>query len=348
MRVFRWIALIGAAAVLLAGCGDGSDQGTTAEGDGEVTQANPKPSQKPRPDEKLQTIILTLEGYADSENVGVLMADRLGYFADVGLNVEIFDPIDSDNVPEYLVQGVDDVGLLPQPQVAISQDKGMPLVAIGSLVPRPTMAMIWPRKSKIEDIADLEGKTIAINGFSFEEGFLEALLARAGLTRDDVKVKSVAYNLVPALVSGRADAILGSGNVEGLELRGRGVNPVVTPLQRLGIPSYEELVVVTRRDRLTRESEWIRPFMSALARGAAAAVADPEAAAEAIASGRGDQEALDPQQSMAKVEATLPLLSRTGRMSLGRASRLVDWMSAQGLIQREIPVPALLTNRFVR
>jgi len=56
---------------------------------------------------------------------------------------------------------------------------------------------------------------------------------------------------------------------------------------------------------------------------------------------------LSRKEMEAGVEATLPLLSRTGYMSPGKASRLVDWMHGQGLIQREPPPAALLTNRLV-
>jgi putative hydroxymethylpyrimidine transport system substrate-binding protein len=331
-------------AVLLVGCGSGDNGGTV--------EAPPNSPPKSRSEDgKLRSIRLTLESYSDSENVGILIADQRGYFADVGLDVAVLAPVAADNVPEYVAQGVDYVGVLPQPQLVISRARGMPLVAIGSLVGRPTMAMIWPRQSKISGIADLKGKTIAIDGFPYEERFLESLLGRAGLTLDDVKVKSAGYLLVPALVKGRADAIFGgSWNVEGVELEARGLEPVITPVQRLGIPSYEEAVLITGRNRLSRNPRLIRGFMAAVARGTATALEDPEAAAEAIAISReeiGRTAVPSPALTKAKLEATLPLLSRAGRMSSGRAARLVGWMEDQGLIRRRVPPAALLTNRYL-
>lgn len=338
------VGLVVVLVVLLLGCGE--------EGNQETVEKRPQRSQKPPvPDKKLKSMRLTLEGYADAESVGILMADQRGYFADAGLEVDVLSPAASDNVPEYVAQEIDDIGLLAQPEVVLARDKGMPLVAVGSLVPRPTMGMIWLGKSKIDGVAGLAGKTIAINGLPAEEGFLQAILAQAGLTFNDVKIKRLGYLLVPALVKGRADAILGSGNMEGAELEARGLAPVVTPLQRLGIPSYEELVVITRRDRLAGDPRLFHTFMSAIARGTAAAVADPEAAVEAIATARTEIGYADPQKpvvSKAKVEATLPLLSRTGRMSPGRATRLVDWMNGQELTERKLPASVWLTNEYVR
>jgi len=336
VKVSRWVVALSLVAVLLVGCGSGSGEGT-ADGSGRKVA------------KKLRSVSLTLEGYPDAENVGVLMADQQGYFAEAGLDVDVLHPVDSDNVPEYIASEGDDFGLLPLPEVVMARGRGMPLVAIGSLVQRPTMAVIWPRRSKIDSLADLKGKTIAINGFPFEEAFLRALLAEAGLTSDDVKVKSVSYNLVPALIKGRADAIFGSGNVEGIELEARGLKPVVTPLQRFGIPFYEELVMVTQTKRLAGNPQWLRRFMSAVARGTAAAVKDPEAAAAAIIAARKKLElpAAKPKLVTDKVKATLPLLASTTRMSSRRATHLVEWMREQGLIQKKLPAAALLTNRYV-
>jgi putative hydroxymethylpyrimidine transport system substrate-binding protein len=354
MKAIRW-AMLGLVVVLIAGCGGGGDQ-ETAKGDGqggETTEASRGDSQQPPPDKrKLKPLQLVLDGYADAEHVGILMADQRGYFDDAGLDVAVLSPVVTGNVAGYVAESLDEVGLMSQPELVLAREKGMPLVAIGSLVPQPSLAMIWLRKSKIDGLADLKGKTIAINGFlPGEEALLEAVLAKAGLTRDDVKVKTLGYLLVPALVKGRVDAIFGvSGNVEGAELEARGLKPVITPVQSLGIPPFEELVVVTRRDRLARHPKWIHSFMSAVERGTAAARADPNAAAEAIAATReenGYGEPGPPLLREAKVEATLPLLSSTGRMISERATRFVDWMRSQGLIQRDLPPAALLTNRFV-
>lgn len=337
MRAIYSIATLGIALLLLAGCGGGEDEGTAKA--------------RPEPPPKLKYVELTLEGFADPDNVGVLMADQQDYFSDAGLNVRVVSPVVTDNVPEYVAQDAVDLGLLPMPELVRAREKGMPLVAVGSLVGRPTAAMIWPRKSKIDGVADLEGKTIAVNGLPVEEGFLEIVLEKAGLSLKDVKIKRLGHRLVPALVKKRADAIFGvSGNVEGAELEARGLEPVVTPLQKLGIPPFEDLVVITRRDLLKGNPGWIRALMSAVDRGTAAAIEDPEAAAEAIAvqrKGTGYGEPGKLALRMTKLEATLPLLSRTGEMNVGQVTRLIDWMHSHGLIQRELPATAVLTNRFV-
>jgi putative hydroxymethylpyrimidine transport system substrate-binding protein len=320
-----WAAI--AAVALLAGCGGGSDAETT----------------DPAVDH-WRGIVVTLDGLHSAENVGLLMAERLDYFDEVDLGVELRDgPISPERPVDYVVSQAVDLAVSHEPQVVLEREAGQPLIAVGSLVPEPTAAMIWLEKSKIGGIADLKGKTVGVYGLPFERALLDSILARAGLNGDAVEVKTVGYETVSSLIRGEVDAVFGSsGNVEGAELETRGLKPVVTRVQSLGVPAYDELVVIARPERLREDPRLIPDFMAAVARGTAAAIADPKAAAEAIV--EESDVALSKEATEASLEATLPLLSRDGQMDPDQASRLVDWMHEEGLIRRKLPVSDFLTN----
>jgi len=343
MKVCRWAAL-GLAAVLLAGCGGGSDQGTAEKRRESKSETAEKPAESP----SITPLVVTMSSRKGPETAGVAMADERGYFADVGLEVMALAPEEPTRTIRYVVEGYDQIGVAPEPQIVLAKEKGVPIVAIGSLVPRPVEAMIWLEKSQIDGIADLKGKTIAIPGFEFQKGFLKSVLVRAGLTLSDVRVKSVGHNLVPSLVGGRADAIFGGYEaVEGVELESRGLDPVVTPVDSLGLPEYEEMMWITRTDYAAQHPRELRSFLAAVRRGTAAATASPQAAAKAVDEDGESTPFLNLEETEAAVEATLPLLSKTGYMSPGRARDLMDWMRNQEMIQRAPPVSSLLTNRFL-
>jgi len=293
-------------------------------------------------------VLVTVEGREGPTDVGLLIAQERGYFFDAGINVWIGVPLYPSRPVRYVVDGTDDIGVAQQPQVAITKEKGAPIVAIGSLVSQPTAALIWLKKSKIGSIADLKGRTIAIPGVPFQEALLERVLKRNGLTMDDVKVKPVGYKLVPALLKGRADAIFGgSWNLQGIDLELLGANPVIKRVQDLGIPAYEEAVLIARTHMVDKNPQLIRKFMSAVARGTAVALRDPAAAVKAVQEAdEGDPE-LSARVNAAEVKATLPLLSRTGSMDPGRAAGFVDWLHQEGLIRKVPSVSELLTNRFL-
>jgi putative hydroxymethylpyrimidine transport system substrate-binding protein len=333
MRVLHGALALLVAAVLLAGCG-GSGQADTVE------DKRPQGSREAR---------IALNGYMGPENVGILMAADKGYFDDVGVEATITGPATPEGPVKYVWEEIVDFGVTHLPQVVMARGEGAPIVALGSVVPRPTMAMIWLKKSGIDGIADLKGKTVAIpGGLPFQEAFLEVLLRRAGLTLDDVDLKRVVYRLVPTLVSGRADAIFGgSWNVEGAALAARGQKPVITRVQSLGIPTYDELVLIARTDRVSKEPQLVRDVLSAVNRGTAAAVEHPGALLKLIEqSGETDPNSTS-KATEAELAATLPLLSEVGYMDPEQARELVGWMHEEGLIRRRLPISDLLTNDYL-
>src|SRR6188474_3099800 len=208
--------------------------------------------------------------------------------------------------------------------------------------------MIWLKKSGIEGVADLRGKTIATAGIPYQDAYLETILARADLTPADVQAVNVGFGLLPAIVGGRAQAMLGGfRNVEGVDLRLRGKEPVVTPVDQLGVPRYDELVLVARGERLAQDPKPIQLFLAALARGTTAAANSPRATTKTLLEANPD---LDPKLTRAEVAATLPLLDppRNGRpygyMDAGRWVEFAGWMRDNGLIST-LPAPsAVLSN----
>ena len=154
--------------------------------------------------------------------------------------------------------------------------------------------------------ADLAGKTVATAGIPYQAAYLDAILNRAGVDPGDVDQVDVGLNLLPAVLSGRADAMLGGFlNIEGVDLAARGKHPRVVPVDRLGIPTYDELVLVADSDRIADDPEPIRLFIAALERGTEAAVRDPAAATQAILAA---DNGLDPRLTRSEIARTLPLL----------------------------------------
>lgn len=351
------LAALVVAVALIAGCGQaGTSESTNRErkptaeaaqrASSEHREASSEQQEPPR---RLRSVWLTLDGYSSAQTLGILMAQKRGYFTDVGFSVGYGTPEKPKRPVRYVSDGTADLGVAQLPQVVLAKQKGAPITVIGSLVPRPTAALIWLRKSGIDDIADLKGRTVAIPGVPFQEALLKVVLARAGLSIQDVELEVVDYNLLSALVQGRADAIFGgSWNLEGAVLRSRNLDPVIRPVGSLGVPGYDELVVIARTRRAVRHPRFMRGFMAAVVRGATAAMADPDAAQKVAFSDPEHNPQLSRKSTEAEVQATLPLLSRTGYVSPARATRLVEWMHEAGLIRREPRAAGFLTNRYLR
>ncbi len=299
-----------ALAVALAACGEKSEDVTG----GETTPFK-----------------LTLDFYPNPDHAGIYMAQRRGYFRDAGLDVTIETPSDPSTPIKEVAAGRTDLAISYEPEVMLAREQGLDVVAVGAVVGRPLTSLIWLKKSGIKGVADLKGKTIATAGIPYQQAYLETILGRAGLTTSDVDTVNVGFGLLPAIVGGKAQAMLGGFlNVEGVDLRERGEHPVVTPVDKLGVPTYDELVLVANRGRLEEDPESVRLFLAALSRGTAAAIAEPGEAAAAIAEANPG---IEPKLLKSEIAATLPLLSRSGRMDPAEWTKFIGWMRDNGLIE---------------
>ncbi len=298
-----------------------------------------------------QPFSLTLDFYPNPDHAGIYMAQKLGYFREAGLDVSIDTPSDPAAPLKQVAAGRTDLAISYEPEVALARDKGLDVIAVGALVNRPLTSMIWLKKSGIKGVGDLRGKTVATAGIPYQEAFLKTILARVHLAPSDVKAVNVGFGLLPALVSGSAQAMLGGySNVEGVDLRKRGKAPVVTPVDKLGVPTYDELVLVARRKSLEEDPEKFRLFIAALERGTDAAVEQPNAATDAVLEAN---DGLDKKLTEAEVKATLPLLAaRTkgqpyGYMDPGAWSTFAGWMRDNGLVSSLLTPGELLSNAYL-
>lgn len=298
-----------------------------------------------------QAFSLTLDFYPNPDHAGIYMAQKLGYFEEAGLEVEIATPSDPAAPVKQVAAGRSDLAISYEPEVPLAREQGLDVVAIGALVDRPLTSLIWLAESKIEGVGGLKGKTVATAGIPYQDAFLQTILARVDLTTDQVKAVNVGFGLLPALVGGSAQAMLGGySNVEGVDLRERGKAPVVTPVDQLGVPTYDELVFVANRDELEADPDKFRLFLAALERGTEAAVENPGAATKAITEANPD---LEPKLAAAQVEATLPLLAgRAGEQPYGYMDpqeweAFVAWMRDNGLLESLPQAGELLDNGYL-
>ena len=316
-------------ALALAACGEKSEDGTT----------------------ETQDVSLTLDFYPNPDHAGIYMAEKLGYFEEAGLDVSIATPSDPSLPLKQVAARRADLAISYEPEVILANEQGLDAVAVAAIVNEPLTSMFWLKKSDVKGVADLKGKTVAYAGIPYQEAFMETILAEADLKLSDVKLVNVGFNLLPALAGGSAQAMLGGfRNVEGVDLEQRGREPVVTPVDQLGVPTYDELVLVANPEELEADPEKFRLFIAAVERGTAAAVENPGAATKAILEANRD---LDPKLTRAEIEATLPLL---GVETPGRPYGYMDpkawesfagWMRDNELIEALPRSEELLSNDYL-
>jgi putative hydroxymethylpyrimidine transport system substrate-binding protein len=303
--------------LLAAGCG----------GSGETSSGGAPP---------LQDVSLQLDWYPNPDHVGVFAGIDRGMFARHGLRVSVHTPSDVADPLKLVAAGRVDLGISYEPELFFAQQEDAPVVAVAAIVPRALNSIIARGDEGVHSLADLRGRTIGEDGSKSTAAYVDTVLRHAGLDpQHDVHPVNVGFNLVPALLGGKVDAIAGAfQNIEGAQLQARGVDPVVFPVDRYGVPTYDELVLVANRDRLSSDADYRRrtqAFVAGLSTATAWARSHPD---EALAVMRRHSSRDDRGVLGVSVPATLRLLD-TSSLDPAAWTAFGDWMYRQGLLDRQ-------------
>ncbi|MGI8844833.1 MAG: ABC transporter substrate-binding protein [Thermoleophilaceae bacterium] len=293
---------------------------------------------------------LMLDYLPNADHAGIYAAKAGGDFEQAGLDVTIRQPPDPAAPIKQVAAGRVDLAISYEPEVLRARDRGLKVVAVGALVRKPLTSIISLPKGKIRSPDDLDGKTVGTAGIDYQAAYLRTILDRAGIDSSKVKQRSLGFNLVPGLVSGRVDAILGGfWNYEGIQLRQQKRKPRIIRVDDAGVPTYDELVLVANQDALERDGGKIRAFIGALARGTGGLDRNPTEGIKGLLEANPD---LDPKLQRASVAATLPLFLPVRGRPFGYQSpkewqAFAAWMRDNRLITKIPDARGAFDNRFL-
>jgi putative hydroxymethylpyrimidine transport system substrate-binding protein len=278
-----WLLLLLACLLALTACGSKQD-------------ALSAPATKP--------FTVMLDFFPNADHAALYSAIANGDFKAVGLDVRPQTPSDPSTPLKLLAAGRVDMAISYEPELLLARDQGLKLVSIGALVQRPLTSIIALPGARVRKVADLAGKRVGTAGIGYQTAELHTALQAAGVSPSAVREANVGFNLVPAMLSGKVAATLGGfWNYEALQLQQMRKRPVVIPIDRAGVPSYDELVLVVREDEAGTRGQDLRGFLQALTRGEQQARSDPKAAAALIVKANPSADA---KLQLASIEATLP------------------------------------------
>jgi putative hydroxymethylpyrimidine transport system substrate-binding protein len=294
-------------------------------------------------------VSLTLDWTPNPDHVGFYYAREAGLFRKAGLAVSIHAPSDPTTPLKLVAAGASDLAVSYEQEVFIAAQKGLPVVAVAAVVGQP-LNSIMAIEPRIHSLSDLRGRTIGITGVPADYAALDAALRSAGLSRADVKVVTVGYSLLPALLSHKVDAVLGVyRNVEGIEVEQRGFRPTIIPLDRAGVPTYDELVLVANSERLRRDPVYhdrVGRFVTAFLAGEQQARAHPARALSILRKVTASGASFLAQATPATL-ALLPGSHGVGCMSRAGWRRFESWMVTEKLLQASVPLNQAMTTRFL-
>lgn len=272
-----------------------------------------------------------LEWFVNPDHAPLVVAEQKGFFKEVGLEVKLIPPADPSAVPRLVSVGEADIGIHYQPNLYLDNAAGLPLVRFGTLVETPLNTVTVLANGPIKSLKDLKGKKIGFSVSGFEDAMLKRMLANDGLQLSDVELINVNFSLSPSLIAGKVDATIGGfRNFELTQMRLEGQEGKAFFPEEHGVPLYDELVFVTRKD-LAADPRLPR-FLQAVEKAAVYLTNHPEEALTLFLKAYPD---LDNELNRKAFVDTLPRLAkRPAALDRARYERFGQFMAQSGLVPK--------------
>ena len=291
------------------------------------------PCQRAAAADKLTVI---LDWFVNPDHAPLYVALEKGFFKDRGLEVELIAPSNPSDPAKLVAAGKADIAVSYQHQHQMQVDQGLPLVRIATLIATPLNSLVVLADGPIKNIADLKGKTIGYSVGGFETVLLKVMLARAGLTLDDVKLVNVNFSLSPALFTGQADATIGAFRnfeLNQMDIEKRPGRAFL--VEEHGVPSYDELILVAGSKNLADPR--LRRFVDALEEGVQYLVNHPDESWRLFVS--HGRENLDDELNRRAWRDTLPRFAlRPGALDRNRYQRFARFLEQEKIVGTAPPL----------
>jgi putative hydroxymethylpyrimidine transport system substrate-binding protein len=297
-------------------------------------------------------LTVELDWVPNPDHVGIYYAMSKGYFTKNNLTVSLQVPSNAADPIKLVGLNKVDLAVSYETEMYFGQQENLPVTAVATIIPVPLNSLIITPKDHVTSLSQMKGKKVGITGIPSDGAIYSTLLKSIGATSAQVPSVTVGFNLVPSILAGKVDAIIGGyRNVEAIQIaQEMGHKPTVFPASALGVPSYAELVLVANRNRLATDKAYataVREFVKSLVNGTNSAIADPSGTTTIM------QQASQykPQFLQVSVPYTLKLISsaggKTGCINQAAWQSFGNWMKTNKLIHVTPNAALISTDKYL-
>ncbi|GCF09498.1 ABC transporter substrate-binding protein [Dictyobacter arantiisoli] len=276
---------------------------------GPVSTSNSSGNSSTTADKSLTDVSIGLGYNPDIQFAPFYVAQSKGYYKDAGLNVTFHHGIVTDLIGT-MIAGKNTFVFASGDELLAAYDKNKSLQAIdtSTIFQKYPVSLIVPKDARIQQLSDLKGHTIGVPGpFGATYTGLLALLQAGHLTTNDVKVQSIGFNQISALMSHKVDAVVGYSNNEPLQLERNGFH-----VRTFDVSDYMPLVsngIITTKDTYTNQKQVVNAFVRATLKGVKDVVADPQGA---VNISKPLIPGVNPDVALQVLKATIPIYQGKG------------------------------------
>jgi NitT/TauT family transport system substrate-binding protein len=281
-------------------------------------------------------VTFQLNWMAGGPNAGFAAAVAEGYYNDVGLDVTVVQGNGSGNTAQLVANGRAQLAYADAVAVMQLIAKGAPMKVVSTIYQSNPNAVMSLKKANIKSVKDLAGKKVGVPSGSSQTTMLPLLLKANDLKESDVNMIDMPVaSMVPALLQGQVDAVLGSIDAYQIQAESQGAQLDVYRFADHGVPTVSTSIFASN-DYLKSNPDLVKKFIAASLKGWSFALDHPDQAIK-------DLKKVFPEvnESLATKElaAITPLFCSGGAKYIGKAEDAL-WAKSQDLLSEVKLLPA--------
>ncbi|MGH2614722.1 MAG: ABC transporter substrate-binding protein [Thermomicrobiales bacterium] len=297
----------------------------------------------------LELVTLQLNWNPNAEHAPYYLGQKLGFYAEEGIDVEIRPGQGSSTAVKLVGTGDSDFGVAVADAVTVGRGQGVPVVATAVLLQEsPTVLVSFVEKGIVEP-ADLVGKRVAVNTQSTVHAYWLAFLDVNEVDRSQITEVNVSGASLPLLIADQVDATGALLTNEVVTLLDEGFELNIINYGEYGVQSYGQ-VLFTNDTFATENPDLTGRFTAATLRSWDYSLEHVDEAVAALAEAIPET---DVELETAKWTPIQELvLGSEGDIQFGEQTlegwqETYDTFEAGGLIDEPFDPQSLFTNDFL-
>jgi NitT/TauT family transport system substrate-binding protein len=281
---------------------------------------------------------MTFNFLADTGFIPFLYADELGYYKDVGIEVEFEQGRGSVVTAQLIAQGKADVGFADSPAAISVAAKGGPIKIIAVIQQAGSYGIVSLLDSGIKEPKDMEGKKIAVCPGCAQVPLLDAMIAAQHLDASKIQIENVSEEAFTGMLAKKqVDAVVQDPQDIMVQLSHDGVGTQIMYLRDHGI-AMVSFAVIANEEKLKANPSLYKRFIAATLKGLAAAIKNPEAGVDVLRK-RYPDSAPKATALEAFTKYDIPTFCIAGAKSLGSPPQTA-WDTSYQIMVKSMHIPA--------
>lgn len=280
-------------------------------------------------------VTFQLNWTAGGANAGFAAAVTEGYYKEAGLDVTLVEGNGSGNTAQLVASNRAQIAYADAVTVSQLIAKGAPMKVLSTIYQSNPNEVSALKKSGIKSIKDLAGRKVGVPSGSSQTTMLPLFLKANGLREADVTLINMpATSMVPALLQGQVDAILGSIDSYQIQLEAQGADLNNFRFADFGVPTVSTSIFASNA-YIKDNPDVVKKFIAASLKGWGFALDNP---AKAVKSLKTVFPNMTEKQATAEMAAITPLFCSGGAKYIGKAED-AQWVKTQDLLSQVSLLP---------